>query len=305
MGIENENVARKNNTWIYLGIIVLLAACNLFLFFQKDKISHQNVILAQKLVVSDSSRKVLQGEYNDALNKLDALVGQNATLDKIIQDKNGIIAAQKAEIQSILANKNATQAELNRAKILIEGLQIRVTSYSKEIADLKKENSQIRQQRDSLFNNNTALNVRNEALGKQVDEGRVLHISNVRILAMELHKGQERETDRAKKADLMRVYFDIDENRLAESGPKTVHVRILSPDGVLMENASLGSGNDHYADGKPFAFSLSKTVNLETNRPMHSISVDWHQNGKYEEGSYRVEFYYQGHMIGGGMIELK
>ena len=70
--------------------------------------------------------------------------------------------------------------------------------------------------------------------------------------AINLKRGgkKEVETSKARRADMLRVVFDIDENRIAESGNKEIFLRITSPDGRLLSNAAYGSGVTTADDGQ-------------------------------------------------------
>lgn len=297
-----ESTVRKkrNNTWIYAVIIVLLLGTNVYLFLQKNNVTKEKTIVTQELKQVSSSKETLQNEYNASLARLDDLTGKNAQLDNQLKAKNSELARTKARIQEILAKSNATEKEINEARGLIRKLNSRITDYEKQIVVLKQQNTQLVIERDSVVTNNTALQ-------EKVNLAKVLHASNIRMTAIDLRKGgrKEKETTKAKRVDLLRITFDIDENKIAESGVKELKICIFNPNGELLSNAALGSGSFKTAQGQSRFFSVSKNVSLQVDQPVKDINVDWQQSAEYEKGAYAVEVYHEGYLIGKGSVSLR
>lgn len=291
---------KRNNAWIYISIIVLLLGTNIYLFLQRknDQKEQQTTII--QLQTTTSEKEALQGEYNAALARLDELTSTNAALRKKITGQNSELQHIKDRINTILSKANATQTELKEAKSLIQSLNSRITGYEQQIAKLKKQNSTLIVQRDSVVS-------KNDSLQKKVNIAKILHASNIRLKAIILRKGGRKEsfTEKAKKVDLLRILFDIDENMLAESGTKEFDIRIVNPDGTLLSNAALGSGSFIDSKGKTQYYSLSKSIELNSGMPVKDIDADWKQASSYEKGSYIVEIYYSGHLIGQGTTTLR
>ncbi len=85
----------------------------------------------------------MQKNFDDALVRLDSLTGTNNRLQSQLTGANSDIAKKKAEIRSILGKRNATAAELNRAKSLINELNGKITDLEKQVADLTTQNTQL------------------------------------------------------------------------------------------------------------------------------------------------------------------
>lgn len=297
---EGFDKPRKNNTWIYLSIIVLLLATNIYLFLQRKNESQDQLVIKEQLQNTTSEKEILQNEYNAALARLDELTSNNAALKRKITSQNSELQHIQDRIKTILSKSNATQTELKEARSLIESLNNRISGYEEQIAKLKQQNSTLVIQRDSVVS-------QNDSLKQKVNVAKILHASNIRLRAIFLRKGGRKEsfTEKAKKVDLLRILFDIDENLLAESGNKEFDIRIVNPDGTLLSNAALGSGSFIDNRGKTQYYSLSKTIALTSGMPLKDIDVDWRQASSYEKGSYLVEIYYEGHLIGQGTTTLR
>lgn len=322
--MENENVnypdqplqpdqpnlpsKKKNNTWIYLGIIGLLLITNGVLFFQKQKTQKAVEMVTHVKDEAVSDRDNLQQEYNASLARLDQLTSENTQLSDQIKNKDADLAKTKTRIQQILSNQHATEKDLKEARNLIAGLNTKIDGYEKQIEELKGQNATLTYQRDSLSTTNNQLTSTNEGLQKQVNMAKVLHASNIRVMGIELRRGgkKEKEITKARRVDVFRVVFDIDENRLAENGTKELDIRIINPSGTLLSNAALGSGSfTNEETQQQVLYSLSKKVNLKTNQPLYDIAADWQQSADYEKGTYNVEIYNQGYLIGKGTATFR
>ena len=299
---QNNNPKRFNikNSWIYLVIIALLIGTNIYLFFQKRQTKTQAIQMEEQLYTVSSEKDLLQKEFDASLVRLDDLTGKNVELRKALESSSSEIAQTKNRIQTILTKGNATEVELKEARGLIKNLNGRIEGYEKQIAGLKQRNATLSTERDSVAKFNTQLQ-------EKIDLGKILHASNIQLIPIDLRRGgkKEKETTKARRVDFLRITFDIDQNRLVESGVKDIKIRIQSPDGNLLSNAALGSGSIVKHDGATLYYSLAKLVELEANRPLTDIHVDWKQSSDYLKGVYAVEIYYDGYLIGSGNAALK
>jgi len=297
---ENLDKPKRKNTWIYIGIIALLLATNIYLFLQKKNEHQEKLAVSEELQQSTSEREVLQNEYNAALARLDNLTSENANLKNKLNSRNSDIQHIKDRIKAILADAHASQTQLKEARSLIKGLNLKIDDYEAQIAVLKKQNTTLTGERDSVI-------VKNDSLQQRIDIAKRLHASNIQIIPINLRRGGRKETTtgKARKVDLLRVSFDIDENLLAEDGTKEFDIRIVNPDGMLLSNAALGSGSFIDAKGKTQYYSVSKVLNLSSGVPLKGIDVDWRQAASYEKGAYIVEIYSEGQLIGQGTANLK
>ncbi len=302
-----NNQGKKNNTIIYWVVIVVLLAGCVYLFMSKNKLAaDKDLALKQQQQTIDSvktDRASLQSDFDAASAKIDQLVSQNSKLDSALQGDKAAMAKLQSQIKTILSNKNATQAELNKAREMITMLTDKTKAYEARIAELEKENTQLTgenkqltKERDSTVENNIALK----------KAGSVLHASNIRMDAIHKRRnGKEKETTKAKKVDVLRITFDIDENRIAESGTKQIFLRIVAPDGSVMSSPSNASGVMTSAKGEQVKYSVLKDIMLTQNVPVKNVVVDWNQDGNYARGTYNIEIYNEGYKVGGGSVELR
>jgi len=298
---------KKNNSIIYWVVIIILLAGCIYLFMSKNQMAEQNATTVQqqqqRMDSLGTEHATLEADFQAASAKIDQLVSQNSKMDSMLQGDKAAMGKLRGQIKSILEKKNATQAELDQARMMIATLTDKTKEYEARIAELEKENTVLTgnnkvltRERDSTVSQNIAI--------KQLAS--VLHASNIKLEAIKIRRnGKEKETSKAKKADVLRITFDIDENRIAESGSKMVYLRVVEPQGAVINNPAKGSGMMTTTKGDHLSYTLSKSVPLTQNQPMKNIIVDWNQDGEYQKGVYRIEIYNDGFNIGNGQVELK
>lgn len=287
---------------IYGILIAALLGTWGYVIWDKSKSTQEKEQLQTQVVTIDSSKSAVQEQFQAALAQLDMLRSAN---DSLMRTKSKQVSDLKAHISSILAKSNATAADLAEARSLIGQLNSQLDGFREEIERLKGEKVVLVSQRDSIQRNYDTATVQNQQLTSQVDLGSVLHASGFQITPIHLRKsGKEVSTSKAKRADLMRIAFNIDQNRIAPSGDKDLYVCITSPDGTPLAVQALGSGRFTLADGTEKLYTAKKTVYYTTGKDT-TITIDWKQNSDFKPGSYKVEIYEKGYLIGQGDVDMK
>jgi hypothetical protein len=225
----------------------------------------------------------------------------------MVSGKDSEIGRLKSQIQSILNNSRANASDLSRARTLITQLNRKVKSYEERIAELEGENTRLSEYSQVVTKERDSTVTTNIALAQKVRLGAVLHASNIRMIPLDIRRSGkvEKETGKAKKVDVLRITFDIDENRIAENGVKDLYLRIVGPSGSLLSNAAYGSGVSSTYDGQSLNYTLAKQVSLKQGEPVSNVIVDWNQESNYERGDYKIEIFNEGYKIGGGSVHLK
>lgn len=308
----------KKNWRNYLtGMLVVALLCSWgYIIWFKSKT--QETIQQKEIVNSNisSERDVLQNELEDATRLYDMIKTSSANMvhskDSVINRKDREIADKKNRIQQLLSKVNASQNDLSEAKSLIASLNNDITGYRSQIETLQgekivltKEKNLVTEERDKAQKGfDSAANVIKQK-EELIDVATTLHASNFSILGInETNDGKEKKTSTAKKVDKLRISFDIDENRIAQSGVKNLFVCITGPDGKQLTAESLGSGKFSTRDGDQKFYTQKIDINY-TQGQRQAVSIDWKQNTNFVIGDYKIEVYNNGFKIGEGISNLK
>ena len=295
---------------IYVTALILVVG---YLIYDKTKNNSTVNTLQTQYSTVDSTKNAIQTEYNAALARMDSLTGSNAQLQGTLADRQKEIESLKTEIKDELGKKNA---DLSRARSLIAELRGKVDNLMTEMARLKAENQQLSANNQQLSTEKDTLRHRNSSLSQNLaattdaknkveEEASTLHASGFNITAINVKSnGKESETSKAKKADLLRISFYLDENRIAKTGSKTLYLVVKSPDGKTITIPSAGSGTLQTKEDGEITYTTAINVDYEQGKRM-PVTYDWHQNSKYQQGEYTILIYNNGYKIGEGTKTLK
>ncbi len=300
----------------YKGLIIALLAAGLlgtwgYLLWNNNK-NEQTIQQKEATIAQVTDEKTeLQRNFDASLARLDSVTGSNNALEGKLTEKNSEITKLKGEIRSILNKKNATAAELNRAKELISTLNEKVAGLEQEVARLTAENTQLNTDLTSEKGKTTQLTAdlatttsAKQELEKTVDIASTLNAYNIAVTPVnEKGNGKEKVTTSAKKVDKLVVSFDVD-NRVAPSGTSDVYVVVTAPDGKVVSQEQLGSGTFTTREEGDKSFTAKVPVKIETGKKT-AVEFGLKQGDKFQKGNYKIEIYQNGFKIGEGTRELK
>jgi predicted nuclease with TOPRIM domain len=307
-----NNPPRNNNTKnILIGVLAagLLGTWGYFLY-DKNQSDEKIQVTQAQANTSMSARDSVQLLYNDALTRLDSLTGNNNNLQGQLGERQSEITKMKNEINSILRKRNATQAELNRAKSLIAELNSKIENLEVEVARLTGENQQLAStnthltaEKQVLETNLQTTTAEKDELASTVDVASTFSASNIAIKPVnEKKNGKEKETTTAKRVDKLVVSFDV-ENRVARSGPADLYVVVTGPNGQVVSDPSMGSGTLTTRTDGDRQFTYKSTLNYEQGT-RKSVQIPLRQND-FQTGNYKIEIYQNGFKIAEGIRSLK
>jgi hypothetical protein len=313
MNYAQGSEPKKDNRGLIYGVLVaaLLGTWGYIIY---DKSKTDELIQSKDVQYAslDSSRNMVQQEYENALLRLDELSGQNTHLDSLIRSRDTELSTVKQRISQLVRKQNASTADLTEARRLIEQLNGKIDGYIEEIERLQGENLVLKQdkrrlttEKEDLEQSLNSTQSARQAAEEKVDVASTLHASNFSIVAVnERNNGKERTTSAARRADKFRISFELDENRVAPSGEKDLYIIVFDPAGKLVSEQGLPSGNFKTRQDGEKQYSNRVTVTYEQGQAK-LVSFDLRQADKYQKGDYKVEVYHNGFKIGENTVQLK
>lgn len=311
-GNLSQNKKNDNKTSIIIILIIALIGSWIYFFYSKNQ---SNNVITEKdaqYAVLDSAKNSVQKEYDNAMVRLSELTQTNTELDSLVKNRNTELDAIKNRFRQLVNKQNATSADLAEARKLVGELNSRIDDYVNEIQRLQGENQQLTIEKSNLSSQNRTLssNLSTTETAKkqaesQVDIGSTLTVSFFTILAIhEKNSGKEKSTSSSKRADKLRIAFNLDPNRIATSGTKHLYVVAKDPSGKVIKEDALASGIiDTREEGK-VDYTTKIEVDYKQNKSQN-ISFDLRQSEKYVKGNYTIMVYQNGFKIGEGVAILK
>jgi FlaG/FlaF family flagellin (archaellin) len=279
--------AKKNAPIGMIAISIILAAALIFLvvmyFNQKNKMVEMETVLTEE---KDS----LANELRHMVVAYDTMKTNNDTL-------NANLLKEKEKIIKLLAvNANNAQlirkykSEITTMREIMKSYIVQIDSLNTRNKILVAENSEIKQQITQVKNTNTELTKVKEELTSKVEIASIIQAKD--IVAVSLNK-KRKETTRINLLDKLRICFTLRENALAKAGEKTVFMRVIRPDSLVIATSP---SNLFSYKGNQMIFSASRSVEYINQDVEMCIFLD--NTGDFIIGNYSVELYLEGTRIG-------
>ena len=162
------------------------------------------------------------------------------------------IADQRAQIDGLVQQVRNGNWSLSRAKKEAETLRTIMKGYVATIDSLNQlnlalidENDQMRARVEEVQERNANLVVRQQNMEDIISTGQTLQAaessaSGIRLLS----NGKQRESNRAARADMIRVCFTLLENKIATPGNKTLHLQVITEGGAILSGSQTESTSD-------------------------------------------------------------
>jgi len=132
---------------------------------------------------------------------------------------------------------------------------------------------------------NDTLVMQNDNLSKTVEKGSKLAVLNLNVLAVkERSSGKQIETDKASRADKLKISFLIAENQIAKSGDRTYYVQIIdSKNNILGDKETIPM-----TGAETLTYSFISKVKFENK----TVQVKQEVTGKdFQAGNYFVNVF--------------
>ena len=304
--MDSENKKKSNQPiWLY-AILGLLAIALVFFIVKNSSLkSDKEALEAEK----EMQRLDFQAEVDSLMKVHNELKESYGELSLELAEKDSIIQADAVEIKKLLDS----QWDYNRIKKKLANLQDISQRYVRQMdslytvnRELVAENERIREEFQAERRENTNLNRQKEELTNKVNQAAVLKLYNYSAQAVRFKGGsKESTTDRADRAERIRMDFTVAANDLIQPGSKTFYVRIADPTRAII---SKGTG-DEYAfesNGETLQFTEKIRVNYEGKETPVRAYYTKPADREFRPGTYFIDVYEQGgKLIGQTSVDLK
>ncbi|HEX8270317.1 MAG TPA: hypothetical protein VF581_10540 [Flavobacterium sp.] len=291
--MENQNSSSKLKAIIVILAILLAGSLAYMYKMSSDAKSTQTVLVKEK---------------DDVMKDLEAL---KATYDSAIAENTSMsdeLIAEREKVVKLIAELEKSKgdvASLSKYRAQARSLEAKMKGLMQEIAVLKKQNADLTVERDSTVvalgkarTFNDTLVIQNENLAKTVEKGSALTVMNLRTTAVKQRSsGKQIVTDKASRADKLKVCFTLAENQIAKSGDRLYYVQIIdSKSNIVGEKKTENFGD------QSLTYSFTTTVAYENK----SVDVCEFVNGNdFAKGSYFVNIFDKNKLVSKTSFTLK
>lgn len=288
---------KKNTLQIVVGSLLVLLLIGVTVLLISEKRTNNELVQEFNLEKED-----LENQYTDFAKQYDELklTVSNDSLSVLLEQEQLKTQRLLEELRTV---KSTNATEIRRLKKELATLRkvmigyinqidslSRLTNHQKEvIADVTRKYNVASQQISNLSEEKKNLN-------KKVTLAAQLDATNINIQAT---NKRGKKAKKVKDVVKLKINFTIVKNITAETGERTLYVRITKPDNdVLSKNAS----NTFPYENRELAYSIKKYI--EYNGEEQSVTVYWDFEEFLYAGSYRVDIFSDGTLIGSQSFNL-
>lgn len=329
MTTENKPEEKKSRRdAIYIIIILLLLMGGGYLGWQLGNAKKQNAICSENVqtlegekdylnnllkstgIIDDADNADLEGNLTKMLAEYDSLEVSNDEMQDSINAQKQKISDLLTEVEQMKNQKKKDWGKIYKLKKETETLREIMKGYIHTIDSLNTLNIELKHTINEKDNQITKVTKENEQLENKYNEsqetiklGKVLQASNITAVAIKVKSsGKQTETTRASRATMIKSCFTILENKIADAGNKTIQMRIISPAGKELTNSA--PVQFEQANGTTGIASVQRQVNYQNQNVDLCVYFDLEEQ-VIPEGTYIVEIYSEGYLIGKTTFALK
>lgn len=295
MGEQKSSSNKKIITGI---LIALLVALSVYTYRQNTKFKASEEFLKQE-------KEQILGNLTSMEEKYDVAIAKNSSMSEELVVERDKIVAFKDSVKNL---KNANWSLVRRYRRKIKDLETSNERLFFMNDSLTIANNLLEVEKDSITGKlveqtsfNDTLIAQNLDLSKKVEIGGALRVSTVSAVAMRLRSnGKYMETNKAQKAQAVRVNFRIVKNEIASPGEKQAYIVIQNPKGTVIGE----KGTFTMKSGQEIPYTEQDVVDYQNADIDEVIFVD-KVTQKFVKGIYTVKVYIDGNLVGATKLELK
>jgi hypothetical protein len=313
----SEQTTTKNGKGLFILLILLLLGVNGWLFYNAYKNKEEQKAMEMSLAKSDSLLTKLNSEYVALQLELEAQKGMNAEKDAIIEKMQKELTAKKDEIASLLKSKNLyskksseVESMLADAKKQIEALTAERDIYITRLDSVNVAYNALAGEYSNLTARYNDQVILTEKVAREKDSifqlGSIIVADNISVTGVKTkNNGKEKDDQKAKKSDRLKVCFDLLKNKLSAGSEQTVYVKIIGPDGLTLYDENNGSGEfENLENNNDSRYTTTVRMNYAGD-DRQSYCVYWDPGAEFNPGDYEVMIFNQGYCVGKNAFNLK
>ncbi len=224
---------------------------------------------------------------NDSL--INVLESEKIKTQRLLEELRSVKTTNAREIMRL-------KKELATVRAVLRTYIVQIDSLNRINQVLKEENKEVKQKYNEATRQITNLAEEKKVLNEKVELASQLDATNIWI------KAQNKRGKEAKKVkDVVKfaIGFTITKNISAKAGERILYVRITKPDNDVLTKSS---SNTFAYENRTLNYSIKKYI--EYNGEEQNVTVYWDVEEFLYAGTYRVDIFADGIMIGSQKFTL-
>jgi len=291
-------MAHKNNTFIIVaGSLLILLLIGVTILLISEKQTNKELVMEFNLDKED-----LENQYTDFARQYDELklTVSNDSLSVLLEQEQLKTQRLLEELRTV---KSSNATEIRRLKKELASLRKVMIGYINQIDSLNRLTAQqkeiiadVTKKYNAASRQISNLSEEKKNLAKTVTLAAQLDATNISV-----HPTNKRGKTAKKVKDVVKfkINFSIVKNITAETGERILYVRITKPDNDVLTKSPQ---NTFPYENRELAYSIKKYI--EYNGEEQAVTVYWDVEEYLYAGTYRVDIFADGTLIGSQSFNL-
>ena len=289
----DQNSIRGYRIVIIILSVILVALSALYYGIHRQQMRDNELLQADRdSIQSDLGR--LMTDYDNLQISNDS-ISANLTIER--ERADSLMTRLKKERSWNLAKIKQYEKEVGTLRSIMKSYVRQIDSLNTLNKKLIKENVSYRKEISSANLRAEMAEEKAAALDNKVRIGAVLRARDISLTALNVNS---REVTRVKNASRLRVDFVLSANELAEPGNKAIYVRITSPDGYVLTTEEMPTFE---FEGERLSYSAMREVEYDNTKDL-DVGIFYTSKG-FTAGTYRIQLYCEGRLIGQAEIAMR
>ena len=279
-----------------IGVLIVGLAIVSFLLFRSHSANQE----MQQLF--EVEKEEMENEYSNFANQYDELqikINNDSLYQKLEQEK---LKTQRL-LEELRQVKSSNAAEIMRLRKELKTVRAVMRTYIIQIDSLNRINQQLTSENQSVkkkYNEATqqisSLSEEKKTLNEKVTLASQLDANHITVTPT---NKRCKKTDRIKRITRLDISFTVVKNITAETGQRTLYVRITKPNQEVLTKSA---ANTFPYENRNIAYSIKKYI--EYTGEEQNVTVYWNVEEFLQAGTYRVDIFADGNLIGSQTFDL-
>lgn len=288
----------KKQIIIFSALAAIVVAALLFVIFRQK---HDMAEMVEQMAWE---KEELENEYEDLAIQFDGYQGMDIRNDSL-QD---LLSKEQQRVQDLLEELRITKVtnarriaelkkELATVRTVMAGYVAQIDSLNRTNQRLTVENREYRAQAQQATATARQLQQEKTALSEVVNRASMLEVTDFSVLTL---NKSDRKTKIFSAIRKLQISYTVAKNVTAQPGMKSVYIRIVRPDGELLQRDSTCVFK---YEGEEVGYSMMRDI--EFSGDAYTDTQYWSQEDRYEEGIYNADFFIEGNLVGSFPFRVK
>lgn len=276
---------------IILSVILVALSALYYSIHRQQKIDNELLRGDRDSIQSDLSN--LMDDYDNLKISNDTITA-NLNFERSRADS--LMDRMKKERSWNLSKIREYQTQVKMLRSIAAGYVRQIDSLNSLNKKLISENITFRKEISTAKMRADMAEEKASELNNKVRAGSVIKARDIRLTPL---NERSKEVTRVKNAARLRTDFVMTANELSTPGNRTVYVRIMSPDGYVLTTESQPT---FAYEGERLTYTASRDVDYQ-NQDL-GVGIYYNSSG-FTAGTYKVQVYCDGYLLGSSEIVLR